>query len=91
MFRDTAITMTPSNTRGLQAFTRGDPKPPASGLYHIVATEGGANDWAAYMESIHSRELGNSTEDIRSYGNKISQVDAERLFPDWAGRLAWRP
>lgn len=89
--RDTELTMTSSNTPGLQTITHGDANPPDNDLYRVVACEGGCNDWAVYMESLYSRKLGNSIEDIQNHGNKISQSDAERLFPNWVERLTWRP
>ena len=90
MFGDTQLTATYPSTPNLQYIVKGDPNPPPDGIYKIVATEGGCEDWAAYMESEGSRMEGNTIEAIRSWGNKIPQHDAERLFPDWADHLDWR-
>ena len=91
MFRDTQLVETHASTRGLRIITNNDPHPPAHGVYRVVASEGAIEDWAAYLESQSSRDLGNDIQAIHDYGHKISQVDAERLFPDWAERLTWRP
>ena len=90
MFGDRRLTKTYPSTRTLRLFVEGDPNPPEDGLYAVLASEGGCDDWAAYMESTLSRANGNTEEMINDYGHKIYQADAERLFPDWADRLTWR-
>jgi len=91
MFGDRQLITTYPSTKGLKFIVSGDPNPPDDGLYVVVASEGGIKDWAAYLESIDSRKQGNTSDAIHDFGHKIPQEDAERLFPDWASRLAWRP
>ena len=51
----------------------------------VVATEGGADVWAAY-----ARPMPTTAQEVRSNGEKISYEEAARLFPEWAERLSWR-
>lgn len=55
--------------------------------YHnlYVAVEGGVNDWACY---VGKREDG--VEEVRRYGDKISETQARHLFPEFK-HLRWRP
>jgi len=54
----------------------------------IVATEGAVKDWAAYMESPWS---GNTVDDVARQGDKLWKELAEKIFPELAEELRWRP
>lgn len=91
MFKDKQLMMTYPSTPTLKVFAEGDPTPPPDKLYKVVASEGQVNDWAAYFETPDKRREGNTLDAVHGYSNKLSQGDAERLFPDWAKRLEYRP
>ena len=50
-------------------------------LVTVTAREGAVGDWSAY---VHRRGT------VLESGVKIPQPEAERLFPRWAERLAYR-
>ncbi len=56
----------------------------------FVATEGAVGDWAVYVETPGSREMGNGFEDICKYGTKVTQTESEVMFPRWAKLFKWR-
>lgn len=59
---------------------------------YVVASEGGAHDWAAYAENGYTRKLGNSWAVIKDHGNKLFEDEAASAFPGWdEGELTWRP
>lgn len=49
-----------------------------------VAVEGEVNDWACYVGA-----KSDGAEKVRWYGDKISEVKARELFPEFA-KLHWR-
>lgn len=50
-----------------------------------VAVEGAIGDWACYVG-----KKSDSEEQVRRYGDKISEAEARRLFPEFK-RMQWRP
>ncbi len=56
----------------------------------FVATEGAVGDWAVYVETPASRDEGNGFEDICKFGAKVTQEEAEAMFPSWATLFKWR-
>ena len=50
-----------------------------------VAVEGAVDDWACYVG-----KNSDGVEQVRRYGDKISEVEARKLFPDFE-TLRWRP
>lgn len=57
----------------------------------VIASEGFANDWAAYAESLNSRERGNTEDAVHDHGDKLLYNEAASAFPNWAeGPLVWR-
>ncbi len=56
----------------------------------FVATEGAVGDWTVYVETVASRDEGNGYEDICKFGAKITQGEAETMFPRWAKLFIWR-
>lgn len=64
-------------------------------VVRIVATEGGNNDWAAYIETPYARKQINpplrpAKESIRAYGQKLTSEEAIPLFPSFNADLTWR-
>lgn len=51
----------------------------------VVAVEGDFGDWAAYFETPWTVGI------VAEWGGKLPEAAAKELFPDWAGRLKWRP
>ena len=65
--------------------------PPGVAVAKVVAVQShGGGDWAAYVESETTREKGNTTEDIASWGNKLPATAATEIFPEWAKQLPYR-
>lgn len=57
----------------------------------VMASEGGAEDWAAYAESPDSRERGNTEDTIHHHGEKLTYKEAVSAFRSWdEGPLVWR-
>ena len=57
----------------------------------VIASEGGAKDWAAYAESPNSRERGNTEDAIHDHGEKLLYNEAVSAFRSWdEGPLVWR-
>ncbi len=57
----------------------------------VLAEEGFAEDWAAYVENEYTRALGNDPDVVHDHGDKMSPLEAAEVFPEWqAGPLAWR-
>jgi len=50
-----------------------------------VAVEGAVGDWACYVG-----KNSDGVEQVRRYGDKISETEARRLFPEF-NHLRWRP
>lgn len=56
----------------------------------IVAVAGEVGDWAAYAGAADNWCEIDAVESVIASGSKISQHDAEALFPDLATRYVWR-
>lgn len=57
----------------------------------VIASEGNAEDWAAYAENDYSREMSNPEDAIHFHGFKLSRIEAASAFPNWEeGPLVWR-
>ena len=55
----------------------------------VVAVEGGANDWTAYIGCCQGLSEEDSIEQIAQKGHKIRRTLAEFLFPKWK-HMEWR-
>lgn len=51
----------------------------------FVAVEGAIGDWACYVG-----KKSDGVEQVRRYGDKISEAQARQLFPEF-NHLRWRP
>lgn len=59
----------------------------AGNSYKVIAVIGWANDWAAYLGLLDS-----SDDCVANNGDKVSQYDAEKLFPNLVkAGLHYRP
>lgn len=59
--------------------------------FKVLAEEGMAKDWAAYVENEYTRSLGNTDDTIHDSGSKLSHMEAASVFPNWEeGPLVWR-
>ncbi len=57
----------------------------------VLASEGGAKDWAAYAETDYSRARGNTEDAIHDHGFKLLHNEAASAFQNWEeGPLSWR-
>ena len=57
----------------------------------VVAEEGWAKDWAAYVSNGYTKALGNDADVVKDHGDKLSPLEAAEVFPEWeSGPLVWR-
>jgi len=49
----------------------------------VVAVEGYAHDWAAYIGAVQGKDHLKESEDVERNGSKLSREIAEVLFPEF--------
>ena len=55
----------------------------------VVAIEGSANDWAAYIGAVRGENHNLEYREVAEHGSKLPKDVAEVLFPDFKD-LTWR-
>lgn len=56
----------------------------------VVAIEGYANDWAAYIGAVKGENYEEEWCEVAEHGTKLPRTVAELLFPSFAEYLSWR-
>jgi hypothetical protein len=56
----------------------------------VVAKEGGAKEWAAYIDAVPGYSHAHEWLRVLEEGSKLPQKVAEVLFPDFAAEFIWR-
>jgi hypothetical protein len=56
----------------------------------VVATEGWAGDWTAYIGAVPGHVHEREWEEVLHHGSKLPQKIAELLFPDFTEKYMWR-
>jgi len=84
-FQDTkTLVLSLAHLNGIQHRLPGlDTRFYTQGTVEVVAREGAAGDWAAYVDTPTGRA-------IEYQGYKLTHEVAKELFPTWDDKLIWR-